>query len=111
MIPSPHTSPQTEGSPLHDQPDSSWQLASQPSPGAVPPSSQVSPGSITSFPQTTGAQVEGKPVQAQSFSIVQVCEQPSPASRLPSSQVSVAASWTPLPQLSLVKCQFQSVLK
>src|ERR1041385_7984987 len=58
-----------------------WQVASQPSPSVVLPSSQSSPRVTTSLPQRVSRQLS----------------QPSPSTRLPSSQSSPAVT-TPLPQ-------------
>src|ERR1043165_7331736 len=58
-----------------------WEVASQPSPSVVLPSSQSSPRVTTSLPQRVSRQLS----------------QPSPSTRLPSSQSSPAVT-TPLPQ-------------
>ena len=51
------------GWPLDCQPTSMWQVALQPSPVAVPPSSQNSPGRIRPSPQIV-VQTLGSPTQA-----------------------------------------------
>jgi hypothetical protein len=55
---------QSEGSPSHSQPGSIWQVASQPSPGSVPPSSHVSAMPTRPSPQTTTAIAMLWPVSA-----------------------------------------------
>ena len=76
-MPSPQTSPQIDGSPLQLQPDSVWQLASQPTPGVVPESSQVSLMVTMPSPQTS-PQIEGSPLQLQPESRWQQASQPTP---------------------------------
>src|SRR5947207_15247488 len=49
-LPSP-SCVQTDGSPVQEWHSSTWHVALQPSPGVVPPSSQVSGASITPSPQ------------------------------------------------------------
>ena len=107
--------------PLHALPFSIRQVALQPSPFAVPPSSQPSPASRTPLPQVaSGSHTPGAPLvvshrvlahdappvrpgavarQLVPFSIVHRALQPSPAVVLPSSQPS-AASTMPLPHVS-----------
>src|SRR5438876_1188589 len=89
---------QIDGSPVHIQPGSTPQAAEQPSPSAVPPSSQASAPARMPSPQVV-VQTDGSPLQLKPGSTMQTPEQPSPFARLPSSQ-SFVASTTPLPQLA-----------
>jgi hypothetical protein len=110
----------TDGLPLHDQPNSTVHVAEQPSPLALPPSSQPSPASSTPLPQQfTGAHKPGaQPFALQMllahdelptppgalaslaflFSILHSVLHPSFFATLPSSQPSPASS-LPLPQV------------
>jgi len=74
---------QMEGSPTQIQPVSIWQLALQPSPGTVPPSSHSSVPPIPPSPQTL--HTEGSPVQVHPDSTWQPGSQPSPGVVPPSS--------------------------
>ena len=62
MRPSPHSGAQELGAPLQPKPDSMVQLAPQPSPAVVLPSSHASAPRITPSPHTT-AQLLGAPEQ------------------------------------------------
>jgi len=52
-MPSPQIAVQTLGAPVQSQPGSSWQVAEQPSPGSLSPSSQVSGASTWPSLHTT----------------------------------------------------------
>jgi hypothetical protein len=75
---------QSDGEPVHSQPNSTSQLALQPSCELGLPSSHTSRPTIRPSPQTD-VQLDGEPVQRQPGSTVQVEEQPSVFRRPPSS--------------------------
>ena len=85
--------------PVQSKPVSIWQVASQPSPGTRPPSSQVSVPPTPPSPQIP-SHTDGLPVQIQPGSTLHDGAQPSPTRPLPSSHPSLAVT-TPSPQVSV----------
>lgn len=81
------------GSPAHVVSGSMTQVAEQPSPAAVLPSSHISGASIFPLPQVVDVwQMAGEPSQVKPASAAQMAEQPSPFCRLPSSHCSAVSS-------------------